>query len=353
MLDESTRGRLTVAVPELVLREAVNKWAEGVAGLERQRRESLKNLARRGVSVDPAPALDTEALQRDEDARVRGVLKLAGVEIVAFPQVGHAAVSDRALQRRRPFDKEGKVGYRDTLIWETVLELAQTQDVVFATNDGSGFFDSKADRSLAKQLRFEAEQRCGRSNPVMVYRSLEEAIDAALARTREADAWREEISRERAELEEVQAQLDTWLGDRSFRAHLRDSLSTVTQGQDLTGQLDRFGVHADVYEATVDNVDWVDDLTLRLQHTTADGIALAQATATLLLRVELDVHPAEASAVEETGLVTITDFGYDSHRAEGYANWRARGHYDVTIDPDDGSVESALLIGLGPAEPDS
>jgi hypothetical protein len=46
---------------------------------------------------------------------------------VRIPRVSHEEVVKRDLLRRKPFGESGK-GYRDTLIWETVLaELRREQ----------------------------------------------------------------------------------------------------------------------------------------------------------------------------------------------------------------------------------
>jgi hypothetical protein len=41
--------------------------------------------------------------------------------------VSHDAVVERALERRQPFDTAGHNGYRDALLWETVLELLRDE----------------------------------------------------------------------------------------------------------------------------------------------------------------------------------------------------------------------------------
>jgi hypothetical protein len=70
--------------------------------------------------------------------------------ILPFPRITHEAVVKRALQRRQPFDPEGKDGYRDTLLWESLIELTANDEVVFASRDIRAFFGGKADAGLAQ-----------------------------------------------------------------------------------------------------------------------------------------------------------------------------------------------------------
>jgi hypothetical protein len=110
MLDQARQGRLTVVVSELVIREAVNKWAEEVRKLEQRRRDSLRQMRARGMEISDtiATSLDLSAYQEEMDETIRSTLEAAGVRVSGFPSVGHEPVVERALQRRRPFDREGR-----------------------------------------------------------------------------------------------------------------------------------------------------------------------------------------------------------------------------------------------------
>jgi hypothetical protein len=44
-------------------------------------------------------------------------------EIPDYKDIPHAQIVNRDLERRRPFQENGK-GYRDTLLWETLVGIA-------------------------------------------------------------------------------------------------------------------------------------------------------------------------------------------------------------------------------------
>ncbi len=80
----------------------------------------------------------------------------AGFTILPYPDLPHREVARRALARRRPFDPLGHDGYRDALVWESVLALARTlsrERLVlvsrnrkdFAADDGSLHADLRRD----------------------------------------------------------------------------------------------------------------------------------------------------------------------------------------------------------------
>lgn len=72
--------------------------------------------------------------------------------ILPWPIVSHQELVERATSRTPPFDQKGG-GYRDALVWATVLELVKAgSDVALVTADA---IFGEADGSLAKPLRDE------------------------------------------------------------------------------------------------------------------------------------------------------------------------------------------------------
>ena len=85
--------------------------------------------------------------------------------------------TERALVRvneERPPNATGKQQFKDSLIWEAVLELAQQYDVHLITND-SGFFDDKA-RSVPAAALTDELGRAGLS--VCIHKDLEQCLAA-------------------------------------------------------------------------------------------------------------------------------------------------------------------------------
>ena len=73
-------------------------------------------------------------------------LVAAKVEVVSAPDVSHMTVVARSVTRRRPCDDKGD-GYRDTLIWITLLEIARANaedEVVLVTKDGDFLDDERS-----------------------------------------------------------------------------------------------------------------------------------------------------------------------------------------------------------------
>lgn len=61
-------------------------------------------------------ASKVQELVADYETELRGRLNELGAVIIPIPSVSHQVVLTRALEKRRPFDTEGRDGYRDVLI---------------------------------------------------------------------------------------------------------------------------------------------------------------------------------------------------------------------------------------------
>jgi PIN domain len=96
---------------------------------------------------------------RFED-RLREILGTGKAILRPLTGVPHEELVSRALERRKPFASSG-AGYRDALIWHTVLDLLTENDepVVFVTNNSSDFAEPKAPTVLAHDLRNDLRNR--------------------------------------------------------------------------------------------------------------------------------------------------------------------------------------------------
>jgi len=163
-------GACRVVVPEVVRQE-----------LHRQQREAAREShaklvkdgeAMAGIGVDVTQTSDhlAETFRRfdaDIDRAFAELLNFEGVASEPVPEVPAADILERDLGRRRPFmevkrkDKRLSVGFRDTLIWETVLAIldpARGYDkVLFVTADG-GFLTDDA-RSIHPDLLADLDKR--------------------------------------------------------------------------------------------------------------------------------------------------------------------------------------------------
>ena len=163
----------SVHIPKVVIEEMIRRYGDNLRSESKRTREALGRLAKLLAwrLDDPLP----KARVAEFISHYRNWLQDQTRDFVAdYPRTTHEAVVVRDLSRRRPFDQEGK-GYRDTLIWETVLELASRDNmpVALVTKD-KDFVDR--DRTLHADLQSDMRELGLEVGLVRVFATISEFV---------------------------------------------------------------------------------------------------------------------------------------------------------------------------------
>lgn len=188
--EEGAAGRVRIAVPEVV---AIEANAAHLRAVRKARDQYLA--AREALTRLRAP-------ESKEDIRplpgyrphLEKILRDAGGLILPVPMVLHPGLVEKAAHRRRPFDDKGD-GYRDALVWETVLELLKrdSEPLMFVSGDRRAFSRSKERAELAADLVSDLRER-GQVGRVQLYFDLRDAT-ADIPRVQElTSAWQHRIT---------------------------------------------------------------------------------------------------------------------------------------------------------------
>ena len=105
-------------------------------------------------------------------------LQALNARILPVPNIGIKSLLERDLNERKPFDESGK-GFRDTLIWESIIEDCSNHDekVVIITNDNAFISTSNqvdGQITLHEDLLSDLKKARYSSNRVSVTRELRE-----------------------------------------------------------------------------------------------------------------------------------------------------------------------------------
>jgi predicted nucleic acid-binding protein len=157
--NQSLYGPITLIVPELVVREVVRVYRRKLKGAQRELRNAIV-LRRKLQAGAPDPALDqvvtdvnVDAAAGEYESRLRQKLEQAKARLVPLPDVSHDRLVHDALRGRKPFDQEGQKGYRDALIWHSVLGIASSfSRVILVSANHNDFGSRQASEQLAKDL---------------------------------------------------------------------------------------------------------------------------------------------------------------------------------------------------------
>lgn len=164
LLARSRRGEVRLCVPEVVLREASRHYRERIGGDLMQAQKALAKLRDLGFAETPdlqATEPQVTSLAEAYRPQLERLLSQASAYVLPLPSVSHEELLDRDLEIRKPFRQSGK-GYRDALIWEAILEYADTchdeSTFYFVTSNTSDYCDS-GESKLARVLQHEFEAR--------------------------------------------------------------------------------------------------------------------------------------------------------------------------------------------------
>ena len=149
LLDEANVGRLRLAVPEIVMREAEAKHRREVRSAQ-----DKFAAARAALAALRAPqGGDLISPDRGYRQDLEEILNRVGAKVLPIPDVPHGVLVNWAVQRRRPFDLNGD-GYRDALVWVSVLDLLErgADPVVLISGDRAAFSAAKDTPLLAPEL---------------------------------------------------------------------------------------------------------------------------------------------------------------------------------------------------------
>lgn len=141
LFDHVKRSGDGLCVPEIAFDETVRKYQEQLEDAHRAMASGSRAASRLLGRKIEAPLTSDAIAEEVEVYRkfLRQTLQRHGTEILPYPKVSHADVVKRLLAERRPF-KDGEKGYRDCLLWETLLETARKQVATALVSDNTRDF---------------------------------------------------------------------------------------------------------------------------------------------------------------------------------------------------------------------
>ena len=173
-----------LCVPQIVFDETVNKFLEETKKVL----DDARNIGASSINFSnfdhpiSAPENAKETYQKYFTEKLQSL----GAEFIDYPEVTHKELVHRALSRKKPFRSSDTGGYRDVLLWETILELAKNDEVTFICNNPKDFSDDNKqglhpdlyDDIKTRELRaITLFDSIGKFNQVKIYPALHSLSD--------------------------------------------------------------------------------------------------------------------------------------------------------------------------------
>jgi hypothetical protein len=164
-------GRVIVTVPEIAIEEAIAKRRQNIRAIGRKLVEEAKWAPREVKDIVRNAHRESLILAENFDETFRRSWASHGFQITPTANPDHLDVARRAIHRERPFNDQGN-GYRDTLHWLSLLEMARkSPHERFVFVSGDGIF---ADKQNRLQMELTNEFQKVSSASVVLCRKLSE-----------------------------------------------------------------------------------------------------------------------------------------------------------------------------------
>ena len=169
-----TLGKCKLYVPEIVILETLNLY-EKVVNAYAESVKKLNTLIAKKEYAVPYP--DIEKICKDYEMILNERLNALKVQRLSYEGIPHQDVITRALACRKPF-RESDKGYRDTLIWEGILRLANANCLTFfITNDRKDFASKAGGQQLHPDLVVDLVAKGLPAETVKLYPDVKRFVD--------------------------------------------------------------------------------------------------------------------------------------------------------------------------------
>jgi predicted nucleic acid-binding protein len=172
-----------IYIPKIVVDELINKFREELqSSCDSLRRYEHKirdltndRLRERRIDVANQVAIYSDWLQSE--------LSRNKIKSIDYPTMSHESLVKRALARREPFCSEGQRGYRDAVLWETILKWNKSNrdELLFVSKNTRDFADPEDSHKLHPHLIEDLRSlRHGKSS-VQFFAGFEDLLARALS----------------------------------------------------------------------------------------------------------------------------------------------------------------------------
>lgn len=179
LLQEFTRrGDSTVFIPAVVLDEVEAKFGKRLDETVEGVKNAGQSLARLIDDKYKIPELEKSQELARYSKRFRSRLAELRVQTLPYPSIPHTDLVKRQVNHLRPFQAKG-TGYRDALIWHSLLELLKgsKEDCVLVTGNLADFAKSRESPTVIHSDLQEDLDNIGIKGKVSVSKDLNACLD--------------------------------------------------------------------------------------------------------------------------------------------------------------------------------
>ena len=298
-----------VFIPEVVVDEIIHQYREELQEAHHKYLKGVRSLGRMGFEVKTATEENfLEKAIEEKKKNYLGRLKVLGIKILPYPSTKHNDIVKKELNGKKPFVNSQK-GYRDSLIWETVLEqLIPVKDLLFDTQ--VLFLSSNIHDFAAKDNSLHPDLIEDYTNKGFMECAVELVADID-------KFFNENINGELEELESIAVSLKN--NHKFNRVNLDNEFRTLLYDEYVVGDVllkedeDGGTIFPPMYEnPSVERVD-LKNLDSVSVHRLEDGTAIVDCEIEAEAEFEFFLFKGDYALLDENSPITILDKDWNEH----------------------------------------
>lgn len=295
-----------IFIPEVVIDEIVKQYDEKAEEYINSFNTALKKLSDLSTSPIAQTPIDAKGFISNYRNELNNRIKQLGIGIIPYPNTGHKIMVARELGKKKPF-KDSTKGYRDALIWDSVMEHTQKYSsncgIIFLTANSKDFAD-KDKKGLHTDLIADCISNGIPPTSIRLVTDIQNFID-------------NEIILRSTELKEKfnQLQQDGGLGDIDFIQLIQDYISKdMLDNLISSNDFDSYpGYAPGLYEnPEISSIEKVSCSFNTIREISSDTI-LIQSEVSVQVDLDCFIFRADLPLIDDSKFPTIIDYEWNDH----------------------------------------
>lgn len=295
-----------IFIPEVVIDEIVKQYDEKAEEYINSFNKALKKLSDLSTSPITQTPIDAKGFISNYRNELNNRIKQLGIGIIPYPNTGHKIMVERELGKKKPF-KDSTKGYRDALIWDSVMEHTQKYSsncgIIFLTANSKDFAD-KDKKGLHTDLIADCISNGIPPTSIRLVTDIQNFID-------------NEIILRSTELKEKfnQLQQDGGLGDIDFIQLIQDYISKdMLDNLISSNDFDSYpGYAPGLYEnPEISSIEKVSCSFNTIREISSDTI-LIQSEVSVQVDLDCFIFRADLPLIDDSKFPTIIDYEWNDH----------------------------------------
>ena len=295
-----------IFIPEVVIDEIVKQYDEKAEEYINSFNKALKKLSDLSTSPITQTPIDAKGFISNYRNELNNRIKQLGIGIIPYPNTGHKIMVARELGKKKHF-KDSTKGYRDALIWDSVMEHTQKYSsncgIIFLTANSKDFAD-KDKKDLHTDLIADCISNGIPTTSIRLVTDIQNFID-------------NEIILRSTELKEKfnQLQQDGGLGDIDFIQLIQDYISKdMLDNLISSNDFDSYpGYAPGLYEnPEITSIEKVSCSFNTIREISSDTI-LIQSEVSVLVDLDCFIFRADLPLIDDSKFPTIIDYEWNDH----------------------------------------